>query len=57
VLFGSQQASATIRIETSENNAFTFDGAVVNVVPFPAAGWILLAGIGGLAALRRRQKA
>jgi hypothetical protein len=25
-------------------------------VPLPAAGWMLLAGVGGLAALRRRQK-
>lgn len=29
----------------------------VSEVPLPAAGWMLLAGIGGLAALRRRQKA
>lgn len=28
----------------------------VNVVPLPAAGWMLLAGLGGMAALRRRQK-
>jgi hypothetical protein len=28
-----------------------------SVIPLPAAGWMLLAGIGGLAALRRRQKA
>lgn len=27
------------------------------VVPLPAAGWLLIAGIGGLAALKRRQKA
>jgi hypothetical protein len=25
-------------------------------VPLPAAGWMLLAGLGGMAALRRRQK-
>lgn len=27
----------------------------VNVVPLPAAGWMLLAGIGGLAAMQRRK--
>lgn len=27
-----------------------------NVIPLPAAGWMLLAGIGGLGVLRRRQK-
>ena len=26
------------------------------VVPLPAAGWMLLAGVGGLAAMRRRKK-
>jgi hypothetical protein len=26
------------------------------VVPLPAAGWMLLAGIGGLVAMRRRAK-
>ncbi|SFU15094.1 THxN family PEP-CTERM protein [Sedimentitalea nanhaiensis] len=29
----------------------------VNVVPLPAAGWLLLAGVGGLAAVRRKKKA
>jgi hypothetical protein len=56
VLFGAHQSSATIDITTSINDAFTIDGAAANVVPLPAAGWMLLAGIGGLAAMRRRQK-
>lgn len=28
-----------------------------NVIPLPAAGWMLLAGLGGLAAMKRRKKA
>ncbi|MEE4189628.1 MAG: VPLPA-CTERM sorting domain-containing protein [Roseobacter sp.] len=31
--------------------------AQVEVVPLPAAGWMLLAGVGGLAAMRRRKRA
>jgi hypothetical protein len=30
--------------------------AKVNVVPLPAAGWMLLAGIGGLVAMKRRRR-
>lgn len=29
----------------------------IGVVPLPAAGWLMIAGLGGLAALRRRRKA
>ena len=32
-------------------------GTAANVVPLPAGGWMLLAGIGGLMAMRRRKKA
>ncbi|MEM9709309.1 MAG: choice-of-anchor K domain-containing protein [Pseudomonadota bacterium] len=32
-------------------------GDPITPVPLPAAGWMLIAGIGGLAALRRRKKA
>ena len=31
--------------------------ANVSAVPLPATGWALMAGIGGLAALRRRRRA
>lgn len=34
-----------------------FPGDDMPPVPLPAAGWMLLAGVGGLAALRRRKKA
>ena len=39
-----------------------FDGLTVasvdvNVVPLPAAGWMLFAGLGGIAALKRRKRA
>ncbi len=34
-----------------------YAGGQTTVVPLPAAGWLMLAGIGGLAALRRKKKA
>lgn len=42
----------------SHLSVFTADGtSTPSVVPLPAAGWMLLAGVGGLAAIRRRRKA
>ena len=47
-------------------NTFTWDAGQrsglsgvdgFGVIPLPAAGWLLLAGVGGLAAMRRRKKA
>jgi hypothetical protein len=55
VAFASAVQEAFINIETSSNDGFTFDGAAVNVVPLPAGIWMLLAGIGGFAALKRRK--
>lgn len=38
------------------NDSFTVKSIDVQAVPVPAAGFLLLAGLGGLAALRRKQK-
>lgn len=38
------------------NDQFTVAEVKVSSVPLPAAGWMLLAGLGGLAAMRRRNK-
>ncbi len=39
--------------------SLTFDDSVVSppAIPLPAAGWMLLAGLGGIAAMKRRKKA
>jgi hypothetical protein len=45
---------------TSDLTEAPIDGFVpvdVSPVPLPAAGWMLLAGLGGIAAMRRRTKA
>ncbi len=43
----------------SDDTVALYDVAVtgVSAVPLPAAGWLMLAGFGGLAALRRRKQA
>jgi hypothetical protein len=48
---------ATIRMTSGTNDGFGIDGIQVGVVPLPAAGWLMIAGLGGLAALRRRKRA
>lgn len=39
------------------NDGFSLDDIAVSEVPIPAAGFLLLGGLGGLAALKRRKKA
>lgn len=57
VKFGSQQSAATVTMTSSTNNdSFSYDGGAVNVVPLPAAGWMLLAGIGAIGAVSRRKR-
>lgn len=43
---------------TGDHDDWKFKGVKVDVspVPLPAAGWMLLAGLGGLAAMKRRKK-
>jgi len=38
-------------------DGFDIDAISAHVIPLPAAGWLLLGGIGGLAAMKRRKKA
>lgn len=56
--FGGAVSSATVTMTSSRvNDSFTIDGAAISPVPLPAAGWLMVAGLGGLVAMRRRRKA
>lgn len=60
VTFDSLVNSAAVKIENSNgvvNDSFSVDGAAVGVVPIPAAGFLLVGGLGALAAMRRRKSA
>jgi hypothetical protein len=46
-----------VSFQWTNNTTGSFNAdLLMSPVPLPAAGWMLLAGLGGIAALRRRQK-
>lgn len=57
----AQEIAAGMGTITTQRNDIShvsfYDGNPGTVIPLPAAGWMLIAGIGSLAALRRRRKA
>ncbi len=58
-LSGGYTSSMFLIGATGDHDAWKFKGVGVghpNVVPLPAAGWLLLGGLGGLAAMKRRKK-
>lgn len=59
VEFSSLVTGATISMTNSADSpddAFTVDGAAVGIVPLPAAGLLLLGGLGALGAMRKLKK-
>ena len=57
LLFDKPVSLLSIEMTAGTNDGFGMDGVQVASVPLPAAGWLMLAGFGGLAALRRRKQA
>ena len=55
--FGSAAVEAVFGVKDVTGAKFGLANTSPEVVPLPAAGWMLLAGLGGLAAIRRRQRA
>ena len=57
LLFDSVVSNLTIAMNIDKGDGFSIDDVTVGQVPLPAAAWMLLAGLGGLAALGRRRSA
>lgn len=53
--FAQNLFAKRIAISVTDNSAAFRVASMSYVVPLPAAGWMLLAGLGGLAALKRRR--
>jgi len=54
--FGGRKITAFGIGARGKYDSFRISRVEVNSVPLPAAGWMLLAGVGGMAAMRRRAK-
>lgn len=57
-LFAASGSPTYVILEwaSAVNNSFSYD-VRIDPIPLPAAGWLLLGGLGGLAAMKRRKKA
>ena len=56
VLFDKPVSTASLLMRTAAGDGFGIINATVAPIPLPAAGWLLLAGVGGLVAARKARK-